>query len=64
MDDDGLDRYPVDDADELAAYQRLAWLATPAGSSGLSLLVLAFIVNLLLRGGRSLIRLASRLKLV
>ena len=63
-DDDGIDHYAADDAEEVMGYQRLAWLATPAGVNGLWLLGLALLVNLLRRLGRQLIRLASRAKLV
>jgi len=67
MDEDPFEeweRYPVDEAEERLGYQKLAWYAAPFGSTGIALLVLAAVVNLLYRAGRQVIRIASRLKLV
>ncbi len=54
------ERTPAVEAEEAMGYQRLAWVATPAGSSGLSLLVIAFAVNLVRRVARAGIRLLMR----
>jgi len=62
--EDDLQHYPADQAEENIEYQQLAWYSAPFGSTGITLLLLAAAVNLTRRAGRALIRLAQRLKLV
>ena len=54
------DRHPVDTAQENVGYQRLAWHAAPFGDAGVSVVLLAFVLNGLRRIGRATIRLLLR----
>jgi len=67
MEDDPFEdweRTPARRSQEQLEYQKLAWYAAPFGSGGIALVAAAALINLLLRLGRQIIRLASRLRLV
>ena len=57
---EGWERYPATEADENIGYQKLAWYAAPFGTEGVTLLLVAAVVNGLRRAGRTLIRLIVR----
>ena len=54
------ERYPADEAEENIGYQKLAWFGGAFGDTGVALVVLGAIVNLLRRVGRAIIRLLMR----
>jgi hypothetical protein len=67
MEDDPFEdweRTPARRSQEQLEYQKLAWYAAPFGSGRIGLVAVAVFINLLLRLGRQIIRIASRLKLV
>jgi hypothetical protein len=55
-----LDHYPADQAQENIGYQKLAWYSAPFGSTGVALLVLALVVDLVRRVAKAGIRLLVR----